>query len=212
MVQFVILIEDSNIWNKNIFIGWAWQFGSMAMILIAMNYLSFIEISYIIFNIFDSLNFWLNHILVVVVSVIAVTIYQRLNILFYDTITNNIRLEKFELDQSKIKLIKKIEKMSEISRNVAKFKKILNEKNFIVDNYADKRVKVWVDKYRSAGWEKEEQLRRRSSLRNSLPKHPPSTELKGDNNGVQGNNGDNKVDYNHIGTEVIKMNNDYEGI
>ena len=52
--------------------------------------------------------------------------------------------------------------MSEISRNLSKFKKILKEENFKPDNYSDKRIKVWVDKYKDNACEKNQKQMRQS--------------------------------------------------
>ena len=64
-----------------------------------------------------------------------------------NTISNNLRLHKYELDENKRNIIKKIEKMGEISRTTTKFKKILSEDNYIAENYVDRRIKHLVDTY-----------------------------------------------------------------
>ena len=56
--------------------------------------------------------------------------------------------------------------MSQISRNVAKFKKIISDENFKVDNYADKRVKVWVDKFLSNELEENELRKKKMEFGN----------------------------------------------
>jgi len=170
-IQFIILIDDTNLWNKEVFIAWAWQVLTMLFILVLFEYFGFIEISHEIYGIFNSLNFWLTLGFSIIISVIWVTLYQRLRLLFFDSVTNNLIFKKYSLDQEKLKLIKKIEKMSEISRHVAKFKKILKDDNFKIDNYGDKRVKIWVDKYKNSEYEDEERQKRRSikyNLSNNL--------------------------------------------
>jgi len=46
------------------------------------------------------------------------------------------------------KITKKIEKIGELTRSFAKFKKILNDNDYEATNQADKKIKILVDKYR----------------------------------------------------------------
>ena len=115
-----------------------------------------------LFGIITTTKFWATQGLTVVFSLFLICIYQRLNLLFNDTVINNLLLQKYQFDQDKRKIIKKISRMSEISRNITKFKKILCEQNYVPDNYADKRVKAWVDTYKNADMEKELKMKRKS--------------------------------------------------
>jgi len=104
--------------------------------------------------------------------------------------------------------------MSEISRNLSKFKKILKEENFKPDNYSDKRIKVWVDKYKDSAWEKNQKQMRQSIARKSQEENfntnfNTETINKNIEMNVQKINNteynQNPTNYNYVNTEVIKI-------
>jgi len=148
-----------------------------------------------IFASFNSLVFWLTQTMTIILSVFIIIALERLNIFYNDTITNNLRLQKYEQDQAKRKLTKKIEKMSQISRNVVKFKKILLDENFKVDNYSDKRVKVWVDTFKNNNeWEENELRKKKMEIGNGN-----GTGTFGANNTTRNFEGNQlKIEYNNV--------------
>jgi len=93
------------------------------------------------------MQFWLTLGITTVTCVIPVSLYQRINTLYNDGIINNLRVQKYEFGLKIKKISRKIEKMAELTRSFAKFKKILNDNKFTPDNQADKKIKNLVDQY-----------------------------------------------------------------
>ena len=103
--------------------------------------------NYITQSVMRNLSFWLTLGVTVVLCVIPVSLYQRVTTLYADGIINNLRVQKYEFGLKIKKIARKIEKMGELTRSFAKFKKIMNDNKYIPDNYADKKIKNLVDQF-----------------------------------------------------------------
>jgi len=108
------------------------------------------ELSGIIPDVLQNLNFWLTSLLTIACCVVPFYIIRRVEFFSSDTIINNLRKKNYQDDFKKKYLVKGLEGMSKNLRYVVKFKKILQGAEIEDDNYANKRVKELVEQFQSS--------------------------------------------------------------
>ena len=108
------------------------------------------ELSGVIPDVVQTLNFWLTSLLTIACCVVPFFIIRRVEFFSSDTIINNLRKKNYQDDFKKKYLIKGLEGMSKNLRYVIKFKKILQGAEIEDDNYANKRVKELVEQFQSS--------------------------------------------------------------
>ncbi len=141
-------MNDSFYWNKNIIISWTAQFSLLIMFIFGYDTFPYwATMIWETYNVMPNFTFWVTVGLIVIVAVLPVEIYNRISRLFNDDIINNIRIQKYKFGLKKKKIEKQIERVGELTRSFAKFKKILNHQKFVADNHADKKIKVLVDQF-----------------------------------------------------------------
>ena len=102
-----------------------------------------------LFEIIGNLEFWLSTLLVVAVIILPFYISRRSEFLFSNDIVNNLIQERYEYDIAKKKYYKKLDGVINCINSIAKFKKLYKlDKDFEVENYADKKMKEIVDLYK----------------------------------------------------------------
>jgi hypothetical protein len=84
------------------------------------------------------------------ISLIPIIISRKIDLHFSHTIINNIRNKRFEDDYLRKTYLKKLENMSRCTRSLAKFKKLYKvEEQHVADNYADRKMKEFVELYKA---------------------------------------------------------------
>jgi hypothetical protein len=84
------------------------------------------------------------------ISLIPIIISRKIDLHFSHNIINNIRNRRFEDDYLRKTYLKKLENMSRCTRSLAKFKKLYKvEEHFVAENYADKKMKEFVELYKT---------------------------------------------------------------
>lgn len=114
------------------------------------------EISGIMFDITNNINFWLTFVLTTSICLIPFYIIRRAEFFSADNIINNLKKKNYEDDYKKKYLVKGLEGMSKNLRYVVKFKKILQGHEIEDDNYANKRVKQLVELFQTTRKNKKE--------------------------------------------------------
>jgi hypothetical protein len=108
------------------------------------------ELSGIIGDVVSNLTFWLTTLMTCAICLVPFFIARRADYHFSENIINNLRHRKYEHDYAKKIYIKKLEQMTKATRTIMKFKRLYNQDYEDVDNYADKRMKVMVEVYKSS--------------------------------------------------------------
>lgn len=117
------------------------------------------DISGILFDIIANFQFWLAVIFTIYVSIIPFLIARRIEIHFSDTLVNNLRNRNFENHYDKKKYMKKLNEMQKFLRTFAKIRKIsMLDDNYEPDNLADKKIKDFLDTYKSTKLQKTNKL------------------------------------------------------
>ena len=147
IIQFIILIDDTFYWVKNTWISWIFQVLFNCIFIWTYDIQTWATMNYVTQSCMRNMRFWLTLGVTIVLCVFPVSIYQRINTLYSDGIINNLRVQKYEFGLKIKKISRKIEKMGELTRSFAKFKKIMNNNKFIPDNNADKKIKNYVDQF-----------------------------------------------------------------
>lgn len=109
------------------------------------------EISGITGDICGNLNFWLTILITSVLAIFPFFIVRRHEYLFSQTIINNLRQNKYEIEYAKKKYVNKIAQLTKYTRYLAKFKKLMKQdpNKVELDNYVDKRMMDIVEMYKS---------------------------------------------------------------
>ena len=117
------------------------------------------DISGILFDIIANFRFWLAVILTIYISIIPFLIARRVEIHFSDTLLNNLRNRNFENHYDKKKYKKQLNEMQKFLRTFAKIRKIsMLDDNYEPDNLADKKIKDFLDTYKSTKLQKTNKL------------------------------------------------------
>lgn len=103
------------------------------------------------FDCLSNVHFWLILFCSCHICLVPVYLSKYFNLLFSDTIINNLRNKQTQTHFAKKMYIKKIEHMTKCTRSLAKFKKIYNALDqFNGDNFADRKMKEIVQMYKTA--------------------------------------------------------------
>jgi hypothetical protein len=104
-------------------------------------------ISGILLDSISNLYFWLVVICTSGICLAPFYLIRSLHYFFGESVVNNLKYNNYQKDYMKKKYLKMLEELSKCTRSVVKFKKILKQRDFEADNYADKRMKEIVDNY-----------------------------------------------------------------
>ncbi len=97
-----------------------------------------------------NIHFWLATLLIISIIIMPFYISRIIDFLFSNDIVNNIIQDKYEYDLAKKRYYKKLDGVINCMNSIAKFKKLYKmDKDFEVDNYADKKMKEIVDLFKS---------------------------------------------------------------
>ena len=149
IVGTIIIIEDIGFFNfKIIALIILHIVLNLSVYFIYESFKSGYMFSGVLFDSLSSLYFWL--VLLCTCGLCLVPFYLVRGLLKYfaDSIASNLNKGEYYQDYMKKKYIKMLEELNKYSRSIVKFKKIFKTSNFQADNFADKRMKDIVDKYK----------------------------------------------------------------
>ena len=107
------------------------------------------ESSGMLIDIIGNIHFWLSTVLLVAIIMLPFYISKSSDFLFSNEIVINLIQKRYEYDIAKRKYYNKLDGVINCINSIAKFKKLYKlDKDFEVDNYADKKMKEIVDMYK----------------------------------------------------------------
>jgi hypothetical protein len=131
------------------------------------------------YDIISNVEFWFILVISSSMCLIPIIISRKVDLLFSISIINNIRNKKFEDDYLKKTYIKKLENMTKCTRSLARFKRIYKAENeFVPQNYADKKMKEFVELYKNLKKEENKEDEDIEYLNHNLFKKSRSVEPK----------------------------------
>ena len=111
------------------------------------------------FDITGSFKFWLNLFLSIYINIIVFYICKTVERFFTNNLVTRVRLNDIKNDIQKKMCIKKLIEAHKYERCLNKFKKVYNmEKKIDEENYVDKKIKDYVEKFKTARNENEDAL------------------------------------------------------
>jgi magnesium-transporting ATPase (P-type) len=151
VIQYWIIIEDSFLITPYILGVHGLQIILYIVFVFVQNIRDAGQVSGIFFDIVGNIQFWLTMIITCYVTLIIFIVSRRLEVLFSDTIINNIRHNNYSDNYERKEFKDKLTEVQKYSRSLAKFKKIMKkDEEYEPQNLAEKKIKSMVDTFKSS--------------------------------------------------------------